>query len=674
MAISSPGIGSNLDVNGIVNQLMALEQRPLTALAREEASYQAKLSAYGNLNSALAQFQSSVQTLANPVKFQGLTASVADTSILSASAASSAVPGSYAVEVQTLASQQKLTSAGFANATDVVGTGTITIQFGTYNSGPNSFTLNSARSAQTVTIDSAHSTLGGIRDAINAAAIGVSATLVNDGSASGNRLVLTSTDSGVANSLKITMADADLTNTDMAGLSQLAYDPTLVASSGKTLTQTVAAQDATLKIDGITVTKPSNTVTDAIGGLTLSLTKASATGVPTTITVARDANAVQTAVGNFVNAYNNVNKTISDLITYNSNTKQASVLTGDGSAMRIQSGMRAMMGASITALSGNLQTLSDVGVSFQKNGALALDSVKLQTAIANNFSGIAKLFAAVGTPTDSLVAYSGASTKTQPGSYAVNITQLATQGALAGTVAAGLTLTPATDDVLSLTIDGVAASVTLASGTPYATAAALAAEMQSKINGASAFSSAGISVKVTESLGILSITSNRFGAASSVVIAAGAAHDNLLGAGAPLASAAAVDAAGTINGAAATGSAQLLVGASSNAAEGLQLQITGGALGDRGTVAYTQGYASKLATLAGQYLETGNGAIASRTAGLNNSIKTVASRRDAVNLRLADTEKRYRAQFTALDVMMSKMSQTSSFLTQQLAALTANNK
>jgi len=670
VAISSPGIGSNLDVNGIVSQLMALEQKPLNNLAREEASYQAKISAYGSVNSSLSQFQNSMQTLASPAKFQALTAAVADSSILSASASPSAVPGTYAVEVQTLAQQQKVNSAGFANTTDVVGTGTITIQYGTYTSGTNSFALNSAKSAQAVVIDAAHNTLAGIRDAINAAGIAVSATIVNDGSASGNRLVLTSKDSGAANSLKISVADADLGNTDMAGLSQLAYDPTLVAGSGKNLTQTVAAQDATLKVDGIAITKSSNTITDAIGGLTLNLTKASASGVATALTVARDTASLQAAIGAFVNAYNGVNKTITDLTTYNLQTKQASVLTGDSSAIRIQSGIRAMLGGSITALSGNLRTLSDIGVAFQKDGSLTLDTVKLQVAINNNFGDLAKLFATIGTPSDSLVIYSSAGLNTRPGAYGVSVTQLATQGSLAGATAAGLTLTAGTNDVLGLTIDGVAASVTLASSTPYASAAALAGEVQSKINGAAAFAAAGISVSVTASAGgILSISSNRYGSASSVAIIAGAAHDNLLGAGAALASAAALDVAGSINGATATGSGQYLTGASGNAAAGLNVQITGGATGARGSVAYTQGYASQLAMLAGRFLDTSNGAIASRTNGLNASIKSIASRRDALTLRLADIEKRYRAQFTALDVMMSTMSQTSTFLTQQLASL-----
>ena len=668
MALSSPGIGSNLDVNGIVSQLMTIEQKPLIALAKQEASYQAKLSAFGSLSSGLAQFQSALQTLADPGKYQGLTAGVADTSILSASATSTAVAGSYALEVQTLAQQQKINSPGFTNTTDAVGSGTITIQYGTYNSGLNTFTLNGAKSAQSVTIDALHNSLTGVRDAINAAGIAVTATIVNDGNSSGNRLVITSRDSGLTNSLKITVADADLSNTDITGLSRLAYDPTLATGSGKNLTETTAALNATLKVDGIAVSKSSNTITDAIDGITLNLTKPSATGVATTLTVARDTASVQAAVQTLVNAYNNVNKTITDLTAYNAQTKQASVLTGDGSVQRIQNGIRTLLGTSITALTGNLRTLSDIGVAFQKNGSLALNTGKLQTAITNNFGEIAKLFGATGTPSDSLVTYIGATTNTQPGTYGLSISQLPTQGTLSGTLAAGLSLTATVNDVLDLNIDGVTASVTLASSAPYATAAALAAEVQSKINGASAFASAGIAVTVTESAGKLTITSNRYGALSSVNLT-GTAHDNLLGATAPSSSIPALDVAGAINGAAAIGDGRFLTGASGNAGNGLKLQIAGGQPGNRGTIAYTQGFATQVAALTGQYIDQSNGPIATRTSGINNSIKDIANQRTNINLRLANIEKRYRAQFTSLDVMLGKMTQTSSYLTQQFANL-----
>ena len=462
MALSSPGIGSNLDVNGIVSQLMSIERQPLTALAKQEASYQAQLSAYGNLKGALSFFQSSVRALSDLSKFQAVTANVSDSTVFTASAGSSAVPGSYSVTATQLAQSQKIVGTGFVNVSDVVGTGTLTFQFGTTSGA--TFTANNNKPSKAVTIDAAHSSLAGVRDAINAANIGVSATIVNDGSAAPNKLVLTSTDSGAANSLKITVADlTDASNVDNAGLSQLAYDPAGTLGNGKNLSQTVAAQDALLTVDGITgISKASNSITDVIQGVTLNLVKAGTS----TLTVARDVTSVQGSVAAFVNAYNSLNKTVSDLTAYNSATKQGAILQGDSSATSMQKRIRGVLSSAITGSNGNLTTLSQVGVSFQKDGTLLLDLTKLQSAINTNFSDIASLFAAVGKPTDSLVNYASATANTQPGAYALSVTSLATQGnAVGGAGVLSYTLTTGVNDGLALTVDGVSTSVTLSPGT-----------------------------------------------------------------------------------------------------------------------------------------------------------------------------------------------------------------
>ena len=258
--ISAPGIGSGLDVNGIVSQLMASERQPLAALAKQEQTYNQKLSAFGQVRSALAGFQSTMQNLSSDSKFQSLSATASDTKVLTTSASGNATPASYQIEVMQLAQQHKLASSGYAATSDTVGSGTLTIQFGSYDSGLNTFTANADKATKSITIAPANNTLAGVRDAINAANAGVSATIVNDGSASGNRLVLTSTDSGANNSLKISVTDDDTTGTDTSGLSALAYDPTAAIGSGKNLSQVAAAQSAQLKIDGITVNQSTNTV------------------------------------------------------------------------------------------------------------------------------------------------------------------------------------------------------------------------------------------------------------------------------------------------------------------------------------------------------------------------------------------------------------------------------
>jgi flagellar hook-associated protein 2 len=261
------------------------------------------------------------------------------------------------------------------------------------------------------------------------------------------------------------------------------------------------------------------------------------------------------------------------------------------------------------------------------------------------------------------VSYTSATANSKPGSYALTVSQLATQGNVVGLGAAGLTI-DGTNNSLSMTVDGVTATITLAAGT-Y-TEAALATEVQSKINGASAFSSAGISVAVTQTSGTMTLTSNRYGSASSVSLA-GIGAASLLGGGAPIGTPG-VDVAGTINGVAATGSGQYLTGISGNSTEGLKVLVSGGALGSRGTINYSQGYAYKLDKHADSLLSS-SGPISSRTDGINQTIKDIGSRREVLNRRMATIEKRYRAQFTALDTMISSMTKTSNFLSQQLANL-----
>lgn len=671
MALSAPGIGSNLDISGLISQLMVLERRPLAALDTKEARFQAQLSAYGSVKGALSSFQSTMRDLASLTKFQAFKATSADATIVAAQAAGSAAAGSYSVEVSALAQAQKLVAAGQAGTAATLGSGattTLTFDFGaisggTFNSGTGTYTgaafTGNGAGTRTVTIDGTNNTLAGIRDAINSAKIGVTATIVNDGGASPYRLVLSADSTGQDNSVKISVSgDATL-----AGL--LAHDP----AATQNLSETVTAQNAALKVDGVSVSKTSNTVSDVISGVTLSLLKTNA-GSPLKVSVAQDTAQITASVNAFVKAYDDLNKTLTDLSAYNAATKQAAVLNGDATVRTLQSQIRATLGSALTGLAGGTTTLSQIGVAFQKDGTLAVDAAKLQNAIDGNPASIGALFAATGTPTDSLIGYSASTANTKPGSYAVNITQLATKGQIAGSAPAALTINAGTNDTLDITLAGVSATVTLTAGT-YASASVLAAEVQSKINSATAFSSAALAVTVTQSGGVMTVTSNSYGSGSGVTVSGGNGRTDLLG-GAPVTTAG-LDVAGSINGVTATGAGQFLTGATGDAAEGLKLQVTGGALGNRGTTGYSQGYAYRLEKLVDGLLAS-PGPVSSRTDGINSSIRDIGSRRDAFNRRLEDTEKRYRAQFTALDIMISSMTQTSNFLTQQLANLPKINK
>lgn len=666
MAISSAGVGSGLDINGIISQLMTVERQPLAALDRKEAKFQTKLSAYGTLKGAMSSFQTAMSDLSTLSKFRSVKTSVADTTILSASASSSANPGSYSIEITQLAQSHKLASAGFTNTTDTVGSGTLTIQFGTWNG--TTFTANADKATQSVTIASSQTSLVGIRDAVNAAGVGVTASIVNDGATSGNKLVFTSNDTGAANSLKITVDDDDLTDTDNSGLSQLAYDPAGTSGNGKNLTQTVSALNATLEMDGISISKESNIIDDVVEGVTLTLLKESDASTPTTLTVSRDTSAVQTSVEAFVKAYNDLRKTVTDLTAYNAETKQASALQGDAAARSVLTQVRRTLSTALTGLSGAYTDLSQIGVSFKSDGTLSLDSTTLQSALSSNFNDVAGLFAAYGKPSDSLINYTSATADTVPGRYEISVTQLATQGYYTGAATASLPVTIGADnDTFALKVDGVQTStITLTQGS-YTTTAALTAEIQSRINGDSALEDAGISVTVTHSGSALTITSSRYGAESTVEITN---LDTTTAATLGLSAATGtdgVDVAGSIGGVSATGSGRTLTGAGD--ADGLQIEVTGGSTGERGGVYYSQGYAYRLDTLMAELLDTDDGMIAGKTEGINSSIEGIAAQRESMNRRLADVERRLRAQFTALDSIVAQLRTTSDYLSRQLTNL-----
>lgn len=641
MAIASPGVGSNLDVNSIVTQLMAIERRPLTLLDREEASYQSKVTAYGTLKGALASFQTAMQRLSTAASFQSLSALSGDTAVFTASASNAAAPGTYAVDVGVSAQAQVLAANGVASAQTASSTGTLQIKVG-------------SGATQSITIDASNNTLDGVRDAINAAAAGVTATIVNAGGATPYKLVVSANATGAANTILVTNGLAAGELHDALG----------------SLAEVRPARDATLIVNGVAVTSASNTVSGVIPGVTLNLLNSGST----TLTVARDSATVQSAVSTFVQAYNDVNKTISSLTAYDASTKRGGPLLGDSAAQGLQAQIRAVLGRALSGTGSSFTTLSQAGVSFQKDGSLTVDSTKLAGVIASNFADIPALFAIQGRSSTALLSLVSSGASSQPGSYLVNITAAATHGAATATSAPAVTTTiDGTNDGFSVVIDGVASgALTLAHGSYTATQ--LAAAVQTALSGATALTQAAAVPAVTLDGGKIAIASSGYGTASTVSGAAGSALAALGFSGSE--SGAGTDVAGnfTLNGAAiaATGSGQLLTGAAGSAATDLKVQYTGNAAQVAAnpalTLNFSRGFAARLAQLASDALDTG-GALAGRTGGIAKSIASVGQRRNDMNSRLLDIEARYRAQFTALDTLLSNLNQTSSFLTQQLRAL-----
>jgi flagellar hook-associated protein 2 len=680
-SISSAGVGSGLDVNTLVSQLVAAEGDPQTKrLDKSEAEYQAKLTSYGTLKGALASFENAAAALTNLSSFQVKNATVSNAEKLAASATSVASAGNYSINVTQLAQSHALASAAsFSSVSDSLGTGTLTFRFGTtqYDSGTDtytSFSENPDKPSKQVVIEDA--SLQGIRDAVNNAKIGVTASLVHDGS--GYRLLFVSDDSGADSSLQISVAEdgASPTNTDTSGLSQLAFN-----ASATNLQQTVAAQDANLSVNGLDITSATNTVTGAIHGVTLNLL-AETGGTPVQVSVQGDQTNVTTAVQKFVKTYNELIDSIHTLSGYDPATGQSGILIGDATVRGIANEVRRVLGEVVNTDGGPYQSLADIGITTQPvnqtlpdgtqqlAGSLVLDGEKLQTALANDPSAVGKLFGAGGTPSDSLVNYAGATSATQVGTFGVEISQVATHGSYVGAGGVASVTLDSSNNAFAINIDGAQSNtITLTAGT-YDTAqklSDLANEIQGRINTDSALSKAGKSVAVIYDSGSQQfvITSNSYGSSSAVKVTAENADLGLQGG----TETDGLDVAGTIGGSSATGSGRYLTG--TGAAAGLQIEINGGNAGLRGSVVFSRGVADRLKTLLDGYLGD-NGIIASRTEGTQESIDRISQQRADLAEHLKSVEYRYRAQFTALDTLLSRLKSTSDFLTQQLASLNSS--
>lgn len=555
--VSSTG-ASGLPIDSLVTAQMQAEQQPITDIKTKISSYNTKLSAYSTLKSGLSTFQTAVDKLATAAKFNAQSVTASDTTSISATANGTAVLGSYSVSVTQLATSQKLASSAYSSATDIVGTGKLTISFGTYtaaNGGtPASFTANADKTDLTIDITSSNNTLAGIRDAINAKNASVSASIVNDGS--GNRLVITSKDTGEVNSLKISVADDDGNNTDTGGLSALAYDP---LASSNNMTQMTAAKNALLTVDGMSISKASNTVSDVIQGVTLTLK--TVTSASNTLSVGTDTDTIQASVQSFVDAYNALNTSMRSLTKFvSAGSTSNGALLGDSTARNIMVKLKSMLSAS-SPTATTYKTLSDIGVSMGSDGALSLDSTKLQKAVTTNVSDVAKLFSPSATSTDPQVTFISSKDDTVSGTYAVSITQLGGNG---------------------------------------------------------------------------------------------------------------VNAVGTINGVTANTTGSVLTSVIGNPSYGLQLSVTGTATGSRGTVTFSKGLAGELSSLLDDWLDT-EGALTTKTDGISSSIKDLNKKADDISAKLPAIEARYRAQYAKLDALLSSLQSTSSNLTSQLAAISANS-
>ena len=384
--LTASGVGSGLDIKGLVSQLMTVEQRPLTLLNQQEADFQSKLTSLGSVQGSMSTLQTAAMALASA----GITyaTSVSDATVATVTADSTAVAGNHALNVTQLAQAQRLVSPALAQTslTQVIGAADpaatdLTITLG--SAGP-PFAPDASKTAVTLNINSSNNTLAGIRDAINAANAGVTASIVNDGSATPFHLVLTSNATGALNNMRLSMNPG----AEPAIMSLLGYDSGAPTAN---FSELQGAQNALLRVDGVDITSASNSVSGAIQGLTLGLLKptGSAPGSAVNIAVKSDTAALGAALTSLVSAYNSAATTIAGA------TAKGAVLQGDWAVLGLQRKVRALLGGA-QSTGGAYTNLTQLGVSFQKDGSLQLDSVKLNAALAANVGGVAALAAAMG--------------------------------------------------------------------------------------------------------------------------------------------------------------------------------------------------------------------------------------------------------------------------------------
>ncbi|MCD2449096.1 flagellar filament capping protein FliD [Methylicorpusculum oleiharenae] len=663
--IQAPGVGSNLDINSIVTQLVSAEKAPTEKrLNSDEALAQARLSTLGIVKSSVSDFQSSIRALTSLSAFQSKTVSIGNEKLFSATVSSAAKAGQHSVEVKQLAQAQKLASKSFADSSASVGSGTLTIQFGSYDKDLNEFTENANKPSKSISITPQNSSLQGIRDAINSAKAGLTATILNDGT--GDRLVLSS-ESGADNSMRITVNDDDGNHTNDSGLSQLAFDPEAVGiDSGKNMEQTLAAKDALLKVDGINIKRSTNSVTGVLPGVTLDL-KDIAPDAPTTLTIGENKTSIKESVQKFVDSFNELKGVLNKATKYDAEEKKGSLLTGDPSIRSMNSQMQRIMGDMVKGLTTDVRSLADIGITSARDGTLLLEGGKLDQALNNNIDDFAALFATTGRSSDSLVSYSKAGSDTKVGSYAVNITQLATQSSYVSTIGNGTFNIDNNNNTFKLKVDGTESGLITLSTSSNLSGAALAQEIQTQINKDSALQAAGRSVTVsfdTDS-GEMAIKSSRFGSESAIAVTQISPASNTLGLTIKSGTAG-LDVAGTIGGFSAKGLGAQLTGTGD--AEGLVINVAGGLTGDRGTVGYTKGYAEQLNTLIGGFLSS-DGVLTRQMNDFTQRIESIGESRVKLNERMESLEERLRSQFLAMDLMVGKMRSTGDFLTGQLATL-----
>jgi flagellar hook-associated protein 2 len=634
------GLASGIDSSKIIEGLTAFNQRRIDQLNAQKQNITLRQATTATLQAKVIDFQLSLGRLGRSVAgaFDARKVTNSDTDAVTATAGSSAVPGTYTLTVASLAQAQSVASAGFSDAGARIKEGTFSFRVG-------------SGETKTVTIGSANNSVQGLADAINNAGGEVRASVINDGSANPYRLMLTATKTGAANTIQLTN---NLTGGTGADINPAA-------------TTVQAAADATVQLGSgagaITVNSPTNQVNTLIPGVSLALTTANP-AKPLTINVSHDTEGASKAVQDFVTSYNQIVDFIDERDDYTQEGNQAGTLLGNRDVADLQGDLANALTSAVPGVKSAANRLSSIGITFNEKGRLQIDQGKLDRAIAGQESGVTigdvkRLFAFTGSSNNNGVSFLLGSDKTKPSAagqpYRVNVTAPATRGSVtAGSPPAPSVTIDNTNNTFAVVVNGVrSTTLSLAAGT-Y-TPSALAAALQSVINSDPPLQ--GNQVSVDLSSGQLRITAARYGSGSTVEVESGTALSALGFTSGQRGVGGDVSGNFVVNGQTeqATGSGQFLTGSSGNAnTEGLQLLVTAG-VATTADLDVTQGIASRLSGVLQKYMDPVNGRFgiidkgyASSTADIDKAITRQNEQMDAKKESLLK-------QFAAMESAVNKL-------------------
>jgi len=357
--ITIQGLASGLP-SDLVDKLVELQQAPLTRLADKKVVQQTRLAAVQDLNAKLLTLKAAMQGLDTKSDYQLRAATSSDSESVAVTVSGAPAVGTYTISDVVLAqNDQKRHTAGVASRTDPLAAGTFAF---TYGGG----------TEQEVAI-SGGETLEDLIDKVNALGVGVTATIINDGTS--DYFVLTGDDTGAANTIQITA------NTTIAGF------------EAPDFTDTATEQDASFTLNGLTIGGASNTFAGNVQGLSIDLLQATGVGETVTLQVQRDATALTDRINSFVDAYNTLTATLQDHTSYDADTGSRTILFGDPAVRSIQFQLRNLLSTPVDGLGGAYDTLAELGITTNKDsGDLEIDATKLDAALAADYDGVAKLF------------------------------------------------------------------------------------------------------------------------------------------------------------------------------------------------------------------------------------------------------------------------------------------